>query len=338
MLTVRVELGERSYPIVVGAGVAREIAALLPDGVRRAVVVTQAAMRPFAESVPTGVETAVVEIGDGEQHKTLSTVAALHDAFVAHGVTRRDVVVGVGGGMVTDVAGFAAAVHLRGVAVVHVATTLVGMVDAAIGGKTGVNSPGGKNLIGAFWQPSAVVCDTDSLATLPPREWACGNGELAKYELLLGERWRALPLEERVANAAAYKARVVSLDEHERTGVRALLNYGHTLGHALEAAGHHELRHGEAVGIGLVFAARLAQRLGRIDAAAVDRHVDVVSGYELATEIPAGYDADELMAFMQRDKKAIDGLTFVLDGPGGIEVVSAVDDAVVRTLLKELVS
>jgi 5-deoxy-5-amino-3-dehydroquinate synthase len=336
MLTVMVELGERSYPIVVGAGAVADAAALVPPGVRRAVVVTQPAVRSFADRIDLGVPTTVVEIGDGEQHKTLATVAALHDSFVAGGLTRADLVVGVGGGLVTDVAGFAAAVHLRGVAVMHVSTTLVGMVDAAIGGKTGVNSPGGKNLIGAFWQPHAVVCDTDALATLPRREWACGNGELAKYELLLGEQWRNLPLDERVAKAARYKAHVVSIDEHERTGVRALLNYGHTLGHALEIAGQHDLRHGEAVGIGLVFAARLAERLGRIDADRVADHVEVVRSYELATEIPVGHSPDELLALMRRDKKAIDGLTFVLDGPSGIEQVADVDDTAVAALLKEL--
>ena len=179
-------------------------------------------------------------------------------------------VVAVGGGVVTDVAGFAAATYHRGTAYVNVATSLLAQVDAAIGGKTGVNLPEGKNLVGAFWQPNAVLCDTETLATLPPREWACGRGEIAKYAFL-GDAptGRTSPIEEQVARCVGIKAAVVADDEREG-GRRMILNYGHTLAHALEGAAlsdHHDwdLRHGEAVAIGLLFAALLAQRLGRID-------------------------------------------------------------------------
>ena len=190
------------------------------------------------------------------------------------GLTRGDVVVAVGGGMVTDVAGFAAATWHRGVPVVHVATTLLGMVDAAIGGKTGVNLPDGKNLIGAFWQPAGVICDLDALATLPARERRSGDGEMAKYHFLTGDDLAAMDLPDRVARCVEIKAEVVAADEREAVGAgrRALLNYGHTLAHALEIATGHDLTHGEAVGVGLVFAAELAAGLGRIDRARVDEH------------------------------------------------------------------
>ncbi len=245
----------------------------------------------------------------------------------------------VGGGLVTDVAGFAAASYHRGVPVVHVPTTLLGMVDAAIGGKTGVNLPEGKNLVGAFWQPTAVLCDTDALATLPPRELRSGQGELAKYHFLTGDDLLALDLSERIAAAVRIKADVVAGDEREdpdnRRG-RAILNYGHTLAHALEIETAHDLRHGEAVGIGLAYAAALARRLGRIGDDRVADHHRVLAAYELDASLPAGADHDRLVDLMGRDKKAIAGLTFVLDGPGGVEVVPGVDEADARAALEEI--
>ena len=279
--------------------------------------------------------------------KSLSTVEELCSAFAGWGLTRADVVVGVGGGVVTDVAGFAAASYHRGLPVVHVATTLLAQIDAAIGGKTGVNLPEGKNLVGAFWQPAAVLCDTTVLETLPEREMACGLGEMAKYHFLGGDDLGGgdlggggtaaddgpgLTLEQQVARCVQIKAEVVAADERE-AGRRAVLNYGHTLGHALETTGRYDLRHGEAVAIGLVYAAELARSLGRIDDERVAEHRRVVDGYGLSGSLPAGADPDELMAAMGRDKKAIDGLTFVLDGPDGVEVVSGVDAGVVRSTI-----
>lgn len=333
-LLVRLRLPDgRACPVLVGDGVRHELPEVLPPRVRRAVVVTQDGV---GVDVDPGVEHRVLTIGDGESHKTLGTVGSLCESFAEFGLTRTDCVVGVGGGLVTDVAGFAAAVYHRGVPVVHVATTLLAQIDAAVGGKTGVNLPQGKNLVGSFWQPSAVLCDTATLATLPEREWRCGLGELAKYHWLGGGRLDDLPLVERVARCVAIKAEVVASDERE-SGRRALLNYGHTLGHALEVAGRHDLRHGEAVGIGLVFAAELARALGRIDGDGVEEHRRVVSGYGLSTGLPSGVDPDELLVLMGRDKKVLDaGLTFVLDGPTGLEVVEGVDPLVVRRTLEEL--
>ncbi len=335
MITVRVPLGERSYDVLVGHGARAELAGLLPRTVRRVAVVTQEAV-PLA--VDTGLPTERFVVGDGEEHKSLATVEVLCRCFARFGLTRDDVVVSVGGGMVSDLAGFAAASWHRGVAVVHVSTTLLGMVDAAIGGKTGVNLPEGKNLVGAFWQPAAVICDLDALATLPQRELRCGRGEMAKYHFLTGDDLLVLPEPERIARCVGIKAEIVAGDERE-AGRRALLNYGHTLGHALEIESAHRLAHGEAVAVGLVYAAHLARRLGRIDDARVDEHYRVVGGsYELDTALPAGVDPDRLVELMGRDKKALDGLTFVLDGPRGVEVVAGVSPAVVREALDDLAS
>jgi 5-deoxy-5-amino-3-dehydroquinate synthase len=338
MITVQVPLADRSYDVIVGHGARHDAASLLPSTAKRAAIVTQEGI-PF--TVELGLPTEVFTIGQGEQHKSLSTIEALCRGFARMGLTRNDVIVGVGGGMVTDVAGFAAASWHRGIPVVHVSTTLLGMVDAAIGGKTGVNlsavdGVGGKNLIGAFWQPSGVVCDLDALATLPARELRCGRGEMAKYHFLTGDDLLAMQEAERIARCVQIKAEVVASDEREG-GRRALLNYGHTLAHALEIATDHELAHGEAVAIGLVYAAHLAHRLGRIDTARVDQHYAVVGGaYELDTALPAGLDPARLVALMGRDKKALDSLTFVLDGSAGVEVVPGVDPADALAALSDM--
>jgi len=337
--SVQVPLGERAYEVVIGPGVRRRLARHLPAGARRAAIVTQGGIPVAAEP---GIESARFEIGDGEGAKSLSTVEELCRGFSRFGLTRSDVVVGVGGGVVTDVAGFAASCYHRGVAVVHLSTTLLGQVDAAIGGKTGVNLPEGKNLVGAFWQPHAVLCDTATLDTLPERERRSGSGEMAKYAFLGVDDLDELPLAEQVRACVELKAEVVAADEREGDR-RMLLNYGHTLAHALEAAGFADgpgrdgidLRHGEAVAIGLVFAARLARRLGRIDDRRVDRHLEVVHAYGLSDELPHGVDHDELLVLMGRDKKATAGLTFVLDGDKGVEVVRDVPAEAVAATLAE---
>lgn len=323
--------GGRTTPVLVGDGVRHELADAVPARASRVGVVTQ---EGIGVDVDPGVDHRVFVIGDGEQHKVLDTVESLCSQWARWGLTRADCVVAVGGGLVTDVAGFAASVYHRGIPVIHVATTLLAQIDAAVGGKTGVNLPEGKNLVGSFWQPNAVFCDTQTLATLPQREWRCGLGELAKYHFLGGGRLDELPLVEQVAACVRIKADIVVEDERER-GRRAVLNYGHTLAHALETGGAHELRHGEAVGIGLVYAAELARRLGRIDPSSVAEHRRVVGGYDLPTRIPDVLDDDTIIELMGRDKKATgEGLTFVLDGPDGVEVVAGVDPAVARDVLE----
>ena len=332
MIRVDVDVPGRTYPVLVGAGTRHELASVLPNGVRRVAVITQ---QGIPVDVDPGVDHQRFLIGNGEPHKTMATIEGLCSELAAAGFTRADCVVAVGGGMVTDVAGFTASVFHRGIPVVHVATTLLAQIDAAIGGKTGVNLAHGKNLVGTYWQPAAVLCDIDTLTTLPPRELRCGFGELAKYHWLGGGRLDDLPLDEQVAACARIKADVVASDERE-SGRRAILNYGHTLAHAIETAGGYDLRHGEAVAIGLVYAAELAHRLGRIDAAAVAEHRRVVARYDLPSTIPPGLADAELVELFARDKKATREITFVLDGPRGVEPVTGIETSVLLDALAAL--
>jgi 5-deoxy-5-amino-3-dehydroquinate synthase len=346
VITVPVGLGERSYDVVVGAGARRLLPEVLPSGVRRVAVVTQ---ENVEVDLDAGVSSETFVIEDGEAAKTLATVERLCRDFARFGLSRSDAVVALGGGVVSDVAGFAAAVFHRGIAYVNVPTTLLAQVDAAIGGKTGVNLPEGKNLVGAFWQPVAVLCDTQALGSLPAREWSSGRGEMAKYAFLgdgllgqgrPGATLLGLSLDEQVARCVAIKAAVVAEDERD-SGRRMILNYGHTLAHALEASAFGpdakwDLRHGEAVAIGLVFAAMLARRLDRIDDERVALHRRVVAGFDLYADIPVGASAHELLAFMARDKKAHHDLTFVLDGPDGVEPVHGVEEADVLATLTDM--
>jgi 5-deoxy-5-amino-3-dehydroquinate synthase len=373
LVAVRVDLGPRSYEVLVGPGAISELAVMVPPSARQAVIVTQTGIG-VASGLETGLPTTILELPPGERSKSLATVETLCRRFAEIGLTREDIVVAAGGGVVTDVAGFAASCWHRGTGVIHVATTLLAQIDAAIGGKTGVNLPEGKNLVGAFWQPLGVICDTDLLATLPPEEWRSGRGELAKYAFLGVEDLDALDIAEQVARCVECKARIVSADETEGS-VRMTLNYGHTLAHALEAAGlagesgdiedsvseledslgdidgisHARpdrphappdsptpLRHGEAVAIGLVFAARLARDLGRIDDDRVRRHEELVAAYDLPGSLPAGADPRRLVQLMRRDKKAKGDLTFVLDGPAGVEVVRSVAPEPVLAVLESL--
>ncbi|HLH27363.1 MAG TPA: 3-dehydroquinate synthase family protein, partial [Acidimicrobiales bacterium] len=343
-----IDAASGAYDVLVGAGVRHELAGVVSGvvpGARRAAVVTQPGI---GVEVEPGRPALRVEVPDGEGAKSLAEVERLARAFAAAGLGRGDVVVAVGGGVVCDLAGFAAAAYHRGVAYLNVATTLLAQVDAAVGGKTGVNLPEGKNLVGAFWQPRAVLCDTEVLDSLPKQEWASGRGEMAKYALLeptlrgtpaaRATDMLDLPLEEQVARCVALKAEVVAADEREG-GRRALLNYGHTLAHALEAAAFGAAdapRHGEAVAVGLVFAALLARRLERVGDEDVERHRRVVAGFDLRAELPAGADPEQLVALMGRDKKAAGDLTFVLDGPDGVEVVHGVDPADVVATLAEM--
>ncbi|MFD5268549.1 3-dehydroquinate synthase family protein [Streptomyces sp. NPDC058335] len=327
---IKVELGERSYAVRIGAGVRHGLAEVIAGlGARRAAVVSA---RPREWVPETGVPTLHVPARDGERDKTLATVAELCSRFASFGLTRSDVVVSCGGGTTTDSVGLAAALYHRGVSVVHLPTSLLAQVDASVGGKTAVNLPEGKNLVGAYWQPRAVLCDTDYLRTLPRRELVNGLGEIARCHFIGAGDLRGLPLAEQIAANVALKASVVAADERD-AGLRHLLNYGHTLGHALERATGYRLRHGECVAVGTVFAGRLAGELGRIPSARVAEHLDVVRHYGLPTALPEGPSVAELISLMRLDKKAVDGLAFVLDGPRGAELVSGVpQDVVARTL------
>ena len=336
--TIGVELGPRRYDIVVGSGVLGRVAAHLAGRARVAVVSQPNIADRFAEPVlgalrAGGAGAEVFLMGDGEEAKNLATVEDLCRRFAAWGLLRGDAIVALGGGVVGDTAGFAAAAYHRGVACLQAPTTLLAHVDAAIGGKTGVNLPEGKNLVGAFHQPLAVLCDVDTLATLPDREYRAGLGEVAKYAFMgdaelsatLADETAAESLLARdpavlidvVARSAAIKAAVVSADEHERTGLRATLNYGHTLAHALETLGRYGLLHGEAVAVGLVFATELAVGLDRLPPDAPDATRKMLARFGLPTTAPDGLAVDDVITLMRRDKKAAGGLTFVLPAPGG---------------------
>jgi 5-deoxy-5-amino-3-dehydroquinate synthase len=346
---INVPLGDgRDYDVLVGRGVLADLATVVADAVpkaKRVAIVTETAILGALASqldqtpLNPGREHRIFTIDGGEDRKNLATIEKLCSAWSQWGLTRNDVIVGFGGGLTTDVAGFAAASYHRGTAVIHVPTTLLGMIDAAIGGKTGVNIAEGKNLVGAFWQPSAVLCDIDLLATLPPREIACGLGEMAKYHVIDPAR---LPrgsaewaMEDRVAACVAIKAEVVASDEREG-GRRAILNYGHTLAHALEIAAEFELRHGEAVAIGMIYAAEVAEITGRISATDVVDQRALVASYDLRSTIPPNLDTEHLIMLMGRDKKATDGMTFVLDGPNGVETVVGVGHEVLVTAMERM--
>lgn len=339
MQVINVKLRERSYPVYVGAGTREVLSELIPPGVGRVAVITQESI-PW--TVDTGLKQLTINVDDGESAKSLSVVEDICRKMAVAGFTRADLVLAVGGGVVSDVGGFAAAVFHRGIRFINLATTLLAQVDAAIGGKTGVNLLEGKNLVGAFWQPSAVICDTETLTTLPEREYRSGLGEVAKYHFL-GSVPRPATIapdagmldDEVVAACVQIKADVVAADEREG-GRRAILNYGHTLAHAIETGGNYDLRHGEAVAVGIAYAAEVARRLGRISADRVGEHRQILRGYGLPYKLPTELDSEKLLNLFKRDKKAIEGVTLVLDGPNGVEPVNGIKQQVLRDSLNAL--
>jgi 3-dehydroquinate synthase len=338
-VTVQVEVEPR-YPVIIGSGLLGELARLL-DGTHRVAVLHQPVMSAMAEQIrtslsDTGIDAHRVEIPDAEAGKELRVVGFIWEVLGRIGLGRRDAIVGLGGGAATDVAGFAAATWLRGVSIVHVPTTLLGMVDAAIGGKTGINTEAGKNLVGAFHQPLAVLVDLETLKTLPRNELVAGMAEVVKagfiadpmiLDIIERDPQAALDptgsvLPELIRRGVAVKAAVVAADEKE-SQLREILNYGHTLAHAIERRERYQWRHGAAVSVGLVFAAELGRCAGRLDDATADRHRSILTSLGL----PVSYDLDalpQLIEFMAGDKKARAGtLRFVvLDGlakPGRLE-------------------
>jgi 3-dehydroquinate synthase len=328
------------YPVIVGTGLLGELSELLGSRHKVAIlhqpVLTQTAEAIRNHLVDKGIEAHRIELPDAEAGKDLQVVAFLWEVLGRIGIGRADAIVSLGGGAATDVAGFAAATWLRGVDIVHVPTTLLAMVDAAIGGKTGINTDAGKNLVGAFHQPAAVIVDLAMLETLPPNELVAGMAEVVKagfiadpviLDLIEADPQAAIDpsgsvLPELIRRAIAVKATVVAADERE-SALREILNYGHTLAHAIERRERYRWRHGAAVSVGLVFAAELARLAGRLDAATVQRHRDVL----MALGLPVSYDADalpELLGYMAGDKKTRSGVLrfVVLDGlakPGRLE-------------------
>jgi len=332
---------EREYDVVVGRGLRHELLPMIGDRARRVALVHA---RPLGDVVAVmtdelrghGYEVVAVELPDAESAKTAQVLAHCWGVLGQAAFGRDDVVVGIGGGASTDVAGFLAATWLRGVRVVQVPTTLLGMVDAAVGGKTGINTPEGKNLVGAFHSPSAVICDLDTLQTLPPADLTAGLAEVIKCGFIADPQIleivaadpaaaadpRSDALAELVRRAVQVKADVVSADLRE-SHLREILNYGHTFGHAIEHTEHFQWRHGEAVSVGMVYAAELARLAGRLDEAVVALHRELLG----LVGLPLSYPGDrwpKLYEAMRRDKKTRgDALRFVvLDGlgrPGRLE-------------------
>jgi 3-dehydroquinate synthase len=309
--------GDRPYEVVVGEGLLDELAAAIGEATRVALIHPRAlrtpadAIRDELLAARGDVEVHALEVPDAEEAKSLQVASYAWSVLGSVGFTRNDLVIGFGGGAVTDLAGFVAATWLRGVRVVHVPTTLLGMVDAAVGGKTGINTDAGKNLVGAFHQPSAVICDLGTLATLPPNDFAAGLAEVAKagfiadpaiLDLLEADPSGHTHLRELIERSVRVKAEVVSGDPKE-AGRREILNYGHTLGHAVEKVERYNWRHGAAVSVGLVYAAALSRLAVGLDDATADRHKTLLS----AIGLPVSYPQDRwpaLLDAMRVDKKA----------------------------------
>ena len=352
--TVHIHLGERSYPILIGAGLlsAPSTWADMPKG-SSALIVTNTTVAPLyaatvqAALAPHFAQVHVLALPDGEAHKGWEALNQIFDVLLAQACDRRTVLVALGGGVVGDMTGFAAACYMRGVPFVQVPTTLLAQVDSSVGGKTAINHPLGKNMIGAFYQPERVICDLGTLQSLPGRELSAGLAEVIKYgpiadmgfldwieahlDVLLARDPAALAWA--VQRSCQIKADVVGQDEREG-GLRAILNFGHTFGHAIEAGlGFGEWLHGEAVGCGMVMAAHLSERLGLVDAAFVQRLTHVIDRAGLPTVGPA-LGVDTYMHHMRVDKKAQAGdIRFVLiNGPGHAVVRGAPDALVVDVL------
>lgn len=338
-VTVDVQV-DPPYPVIIGTGLLGELDRLL-GGRHKVAVLHQPVLAQTAEAIrsrlaDSGVDAHRIEIPDAEAGKDLPVVGFVWEVLGRIGLGRKDAIVSLGGGAATDVAGFVAATWLRGVDIVHIPTTLLGMVDAAVGGKTGINTDAGKNLVGAFHQPIGVLIDLATLETLPRNEIVAGMAEVVKagfiadpkiLDLIEANPQAALDsagdvLPELIRRAVAVKAEVVAADEKE-SQLREILNYGHTLAHAIERRERYQWRHGAAVSVGLVYAAELGRLAGRLDDATADRHRSVLT----ALGLPVSYDADalpELLEFMRGDKKTRSGVLrfVVLDGlakPGRLE-------------------
>ncbi len=351
--TLTVELGARSYPIVIGAGVLCD-AALVGRCVRArdVLIVSNTTVAPlYLESLQSALRprrTIATLLPDGESHKTLDTVARIVDVLVANRFGRDCAVLALGGGVVGDMAGFAAAIYQRGVSFVQAPTTLLAQVDSAVGGKTGVNHPGGKNLIGAFHQPAAVLADTATLSTLPPRELRAGLAEVLKYGLIHDGKFfdwieghaaallagEPSALAHIIRRSCEIKAAIVAQDEREHAE-RALLNLGHTFGHAIEsAAGYGRWLHGEAVGAGMAMAARMSFESGWLGRTDLDRVLRLIEHLDLPTRV-ADLTPEALLQHMRIDKKVLEGRIrlVLLRAIGTAFVTAEYDEAPLRRTL-----
>jgi 3-dehydroquinate synthase len=358
METTKVELGERSYDISIGTNILDNLGERLRDYglspkialVSNPTVFALYGERAAASIRKAGYDLITVIIPDGEEYKDLSQVQHIYDELLNHRLDRSSGLIALGGGVIGDMTGFAASTYMRGISYIQAPTTLLAQVDSSVGGKTGVNHRLGKNMIGTFWQPRLVWIDLDTLKTLPRRELLAGLGEVIKYgiiydkelfEFLEANRERVLDLEYTsiahiIRRSCEIKADVVSKDERE-AGLRAILNYGHTIGHAIETAtGYTRYLHGEAVAIGMRLEARLSQILGFIDESGVSRIKALIDSYGLPREIPDDIDKDGLLSSMQLDKKTVAGkLKFVLpESIGTVRIAAGVSAEDVRKSLQ----
>lgn len=352
---VAVDLGERKYSITVGWGYLGEVGKMAADlgvGNHMAIVTNPSVKRLYGRQVSeslrgAGIKTFLIEVPDGERYKTMKWVGHIHDRLVREKCERGSCLMALGGGVIGDMTGFAAATFLRGISYIQVPTTLAAQVDASIGGKTGVNHPRGKNLIGAFYQPRAVFIDLSTLSTLKRREFLSGMAEVVKYGVIADEGFfsyveknahNVLALEQGVLlnvvkRSCEIKAAVIQKDERE-SGERRILNYGHTIGHALEAAtDYRKYLHGEAVAIGMAAAARLSRVLGLCDEATVTRQVQLLRAFSLPTIFPR-VEKNKLLAAMEHDKKVKGGnINCVLAEKIGHVCVRSVEKEAIRVAL-----
>lgn len=353
--TLNVALGDRSYPIHIGSGLLDDPQALTPYlAGKQVMVVTNETVAPLylealCAHLPSDVDVRTVILPDGEQYKTIEQVSRIWDALLEAGFNRRCTLVALGGGVIGDMVGYAAASYQRGVAFIQVPTTLLSQVDSSVGGKTGVNHPLGKNMIGAFWQPKAVLIDIATLASLPARELSAGLAEVIKYGLIrdepflswLEENMAALrqispeAIIEAIARSCQIKADIVADDETEQ-GVRAHLNLGHTFGHAIEAhQGYGNWLHGEAVGAGMALAATLSQQLGFIGRADLTRAQAVIESAGLPLAAPTDMQSDDFLTRMRLDKKNVDAKLrlVLLHAIGNACIDDTASEEVLRALL-----
>jgi len=356
--TVRVELGARSYDIIIGSDMLRTASLELgrQTGLTHAVVITDDNVEtPHAITVAESLSDAdatvdLMVVDAGETSKSVHTAQLLWNRLLQANADRKTAIVAVGGGVIGDLAGFVAATYTRGLRFIQVPTSLLAQVDSSVGGKVAINLPEAKNMIGAFWQPAGVIIDTRVLASLPQREYQAGLGEVVKYgviqdaaffEYLEGHVDQILTRDDDVlryviARCCQLKAEVVQEDEREESGRRAILNYGHTFAHALEAATRYtQLLHGEAVSIGMLCASRLAESLEMVDATFTARQQELLTRFSLPVDVPA-VDLDIVLKAMQQDKKVAHGkLRFVLPTRlGHVQLRDGIDEQRVRSAIE----
>jgi 3-dehydroquinate synthase len=358
METVRVELVERSYDIIIGNGLLDDVGARLKTygpSPKAALVSNPTVFALYGERVTDSIKKAGFDlehviIPDGEEYKNIDTLKRIYDELLKHGLDRKSALIALGGGVVGDITGFAAATYMRGISYIQIPTTLLAQVDSSVGGKTGVDHKLGKNMIGAFWQPGLVLIDPVTLKTLPKKQLLAGLAEVIKYGVIYdselfgfleANRERIFNLDDKaityiIRRSCEIKADVVSKDERE-SGLRAILNYGHTIGHAIETAtGYTRYLHGEAVAIGMHLEAKLSQLLKGIDERQVFRIKALIDSYGLPSEIPKDINRDDIISSMQLDKKAVAGkLKFILpESIGAVKIREDIDEKAITGLLQ----